>query len=125
MDFQGSGVNTHDFYNVTKLWFKYFGTIRKFTVVWSQFWQPGAYRIIPVAPEPPKSLEGAVRVANKRLETEAVLVKGKGQVKEQDLPVFSGQTTFNILGTTKDQELQMVTWTWVAEEGSVLAWDSS
>lgn len=89
MDFQGGGVNTHDFYNVVKLRFRYFGTTRKFTVVWSQFWQPGAYRIMQVAPERPRSLEGAVRIANKRLKTEAIHIKGKEQVKGDRTSLFS------------------------------------
>jgi hypothetical protein len=125
MEFQGNRVNTQHFYNIVKLWFKYFGIIQKFTVVWSQLWKPWNFRTIRVAPEPPEALNGAIKVANKWLKTEAVLFKSTGQMMKQDNPTFSRGRMFNNSGATDVQELEMYAWTWKAEGGSVLAWHSS
>jgi len=89
MDFQ-ERVNVHEFYAVTKLWFRYFGTVRKFTVVCTILLKYGT--------EPPETLMHCIRVANKWLKREAVLVK--------------------------DSKGQKWTWTWMAEKGSVLLWNS-
>jgi hypothetical protein len=132
MEFQGHSIyNTH-FYDITKLWFKYFGTVRKFTVQWiddipvkhqafrvnDTLWPPG----------PPESLGGAVKVANKRLKTVAVLEKEiiKVQVLVQPRIESSETGPFGPPSMVlKEEEVEMWTWTWEAERGGVLGWDSS
>jgi hypothetical protein len=130
MEFQGHSVYNAHFYDITKLWFKYFGTVRKFTVQWiddipvkhqafrvnDTLWPPG----------PPKSLGGAVKVANKRLKTVAVLekeiIKAQGLVQASSSRVGEfGLPTPDL----KEEEVEMWTWTWEAEGDGVLGWDSS
>jgi hypothetical protein len=124
VEYHGSLVNIHHFYNVTKLWFKYFGTVRKFTVMWSEAWNPKNHRAVLATPEPPRTLKGAIGVANKRLNAEAVLVKAAGEIKKQDA-TFSGEGKLHRSSMTDGPRLEIYMWTWEADEGKVLAWDSS
>jgi hypothetical protein len=124
MEFQDRRVNIQHFYDVTKLWFKYFGTVSKFTVVWkdSKPWKQGDFRL---APDPPEALKGAIRVANKWLEIEAILIKGKSQKRKE---VNSKGFVPGILrwpDVILGPELETFTWTWSVKKDSALVWNSS
>jgi hypothetical protein len=80
-------------------WFKYFKTVKTFTVVWTddRTYNPQDFTKIL---EAPIALNGAIRVANEWIRRQAVCVKGMRDMKET------------------------LTWTWTAEESDVLAWNS-
>jgi hypothetical protein len=124
MEFQDRRVNIQHFYDVTKLWFKYFGTVSKFTVVWkdSKPWKQGDFRL---APDPPEALKGAIRVANKWLKTEAILVKAKLQERKE---VSSKGFLPGILrrpDVVLGPELETFTWIWSVKRDSALVWNAS
>jgi hypothetical protein len=72
-------VNTYLFYDITKLWLKFFGSVSKLTVPWMGR-NSGRYPKTP----PPESLKGAIKVANKWLKTQAVLVEGKSELENKN-----------------------------------------
>jgi hypothetical protein len=89
MEFEGSRVDIDHFYNVAKLWFKYFGNVTRFKVVWtntgpwalsSTYFELNSDRARYREVKPPKSLLDCIKVANKWLGTEGILVKGKIRV---------------------------------------------
>ncbi|TVY57173.1 hypothetical protein LCER1_G002585 [Lachnellula cervina] len=105
LEFQGQNVNIRELYTVTNLWFRYFGTVRKFTVVWIVLMKdPSA--------EPPKALNYCIKVANKRLNKEAVFTK------ERDCSCPELNSWYS------DSISDVLRWTWIAEKGSVLLWNS-
>ncbi|TVY16833.1 hypothetical protein LARI1_G006509 [Lachnellula arida] len=124
MEFQGRLVDIHHFYDITKVWFKYFGTVLNFTVVWkdSKPWKEGDFR---VPPDPPEVLKTAIRVANKWLKIESVFVKGKSQEKKRINTGHSNLGMFRKPRVILGPELETFTWTWLAQKGSVLTWNSS
>jgi len=131
MELRGSRVDVQHFYDVMKLWFTYFGTVRKFTLVWSQPWRAWTLGSMPVIPKPPKALKDAIKVANKRLKKEALCFQGTGQLDPDEPesrripgPGFSEERTFSMSNAARVQELEIYEWTWEAEGAGVLAWDS-
>ncbi|KAF4634188.1 hypothetical protein G7Y89_g3917 [Cudoniella acicularis] len=114
MEFQGRRVNVHQFYDITKLWFKYFSTVVNFTVIWTNVSIQGNKSVFGRAPYPPEALKGAIRVANKWLKVEAVLVEEKGelQMKRQGNTVRSeGRGMSRSRDMAQGSELEIFTWT--------------
>ena len=113
------------FYNVTKLWFKYLRTVTKFDVVWTNAGSLSPYAN-PAMLSPPPALHGCIKIANKWLKTEGVLVKGKMQVKKSEHRTASG--TFAVPAregrVVEPLEVETFEWTWSAGKGSVLIWIS-
>jgi len=120
MKLEGSPADIDHFYNITKIWFKYFGTVTKFTVNWTNT------RARMLA-SPPAGLLGCIKVANKRLQTECVLVKGTMQVKNPgDFRVASAENMTSVSQWKLPDfvEVETFTWTWSAGKGNVLLWSS-
>jgi len=121
--FEEDCVNIDHFYNVTKLWFKYLRTVTKFKVVWINTGSLSSYANPPML-NPPAALLGCMRVANKWLKTEGVLVKGKMQVKKSELSTASGAGMFAVPAregrVVQLLEVETFTWTWLAGKGNVL-----
>jgi hypothetical protein len=82
----------------------------------------------PINSNPPAALLGCIRVANKWLKTEGVLVKGKIQVKKPGLPKASEIGLFAVLARGEEVvevlEVDTFTWSWTASKNNVLIWNS-
>ncbi|KAF8857733.1 hypothetical protein BDZ45DRAFT_674486 [Acephala macrosclerotiorum] len=123
IEFQGRPVDIQHFYDITKGWFKYFGTVLDFAVVWkaSKPWKAGDSE---GPPDPPEALKTAIRVADTWLGTKSVFVKEKSQEKKPINTTHSNLRPYKprvVLGP----ELETFTWIWLAQKGSVLTWNSS
>jgi hypothetical protein len=79
MELEGRSVDVRHFYDITKLWFKYFGTVLDFAVVWKAG-KPKPWEVV-APPDPPEALKAATRNADKWLGIKSLLVKGKSQDK--------------------------------------------
>ncbi|TVY36332.1 hypothetical protein LOCC1_G007918 [Lachnellula occidentalis] len=114
LEFQGQTVNIREFYAVTKLWFRYLGTVRTFTLVWTVLLNDESEDKF----EPPEALNCCIRIANKWLKREAMFVKGESP-KE-----YTSSVSSIFRGRVHTEETVTWTWTWMAEKGSVLLWNS-
>ncbi|PQE05684.1 hypothetical protein CJF31_00004401 [Rutstroemia sp. NJR-2017a BVV2] len=121
MEFEGRSVDVRNFYDITKLWFKYFGTVLDFAVVWKAG-KPKPWEVV-APPDPPEALKAATKNADKWLGIKSLLVKGKSQDK---MPInthsnLQPSKPIVILGP----EVETFTWIWSAYKGSILTWNSS
>ncbi|PQE04598.1 hypothetical protein CJF30_00004391 [Rutstroemia sp. NJR-2017a BBW] len=122
VEFQGNSVDVRYFYDIAKFWFRYFGTVLDFAVIWkaSKPWKTGNYG---GPPDPPEALKAATRNADKWLGTKSALIRGKSQ---EQIPM---NTSSNLRPSQPvvvlGPEVETFTWMWSAYKGSTLIWNSS
>ncbi|TVY43247.1 hypothetical protein LCER1_G009020, partial [Lachnellula cervina] len=116
VEFQGKLINIQKFYDITKMWLKYFGSVLQFTVVWKDIrpWKVGDCRL---PPDPPEALKAAIKVANKWLKTDSSFFKGMTQERKQVKTTHSNPGMFRGPIAVLGPELETFTWTWTAHSG--------
>ncbi|KUJ16858.1 uncharacterized protein LY89DRAFT_684885 [Mollisia scopiformis] len=112
IEYQGVPVDIQHFHNITKRWFRYFGTVVDFKVVWKE----GDFGGLP---NPPKGLKIAIQAADMRMGIKSVLTRGKSR---EEKPIDTRHSNLRpcrpvvVLGP----ELETFIWTW---KGNVLRWN--